>query len=99
MHRWRTRGDGSGRDRGDPACLSSPTHRGTGKTGSTFPFLPPPFFFLSALELNANGPGDSLLSVKDENEGRKRERERVVRRTRQADMRNSEVTERNMGGR
>lgn len=58
---------------------------------------PPPFFFLSALEPNGNSPGDSFLSVKDEKQARKRGG--VVRRTRQADMRDSEVTGRNMGGR
>lgn len=54
------------------------------------------------LELNANSPGDSFLSVRDENERRKEKREGGregdVWRTRQADMRESEVTEGNMGG-
>lgn len=101
----RTLGNGLGRDRGDPGCLSIPTHRGIEQTDSTtflpLPLLPsPPFFFLSALEPNANSPGDSFLSVKDENERRKKEGERTVAwRTRQADRRDSEVTERNMGGR
>lgn len=55
-------------------------HAEVEKTGSTtflsLPLLPPPpFFFLSALELNAKSPGDSFLSVKDENEARKKEGE------------------------
>lgn len=80
VYMLRTCGDLLGRDRCDPRCLSSPAHKEARSKNrqrrfsffSLF-FLLHLSFFVSVPQLNANSPGDSFLSVKDENERRKKE--------------------------
>lgn len=58
--------------------FQSCTHRGVEQTDTATFLPPPPFFFspfLPGLEPNGSSPGDSFLSVRDENEKRERDRE------------------------